>query len=270
MTINKKYAYVQYGIGLALMLVASVASATMIYDAAKFEATIRGQLGDDALSIETFDSAALGQYKGGSPSLHLNDLTLYSSRFSIVNESRYTEIGGQAVKAVPGGWGQGDQGWVSQYNNYGAVNFQFNNSIGYFGLDVRDLGTSSGQSVLLASLDGGEPFELLRQGTPWGTAVCDLSISGAGCYNNEYEGKVLFAGIFSETLFKSVTLTLVEGDRTTNGGFVKDDYVGFDNLRYGTGIISIPNPPILALVSVGLLLLLIRLTHNYSYLPQRK
>jgi hypothetical protein len=123
---------------------------------------------------------------------------------------------------------------------------------------------------LLASLDGGEPFELLRQGTPWGTAVCDLSISGAGCYNNEYEGKVLFAGIFSETLFTSVTLTLVEGDRTTNGGFVKDDYVGFDNLRYGTGIISIPNPPILTLVSVGLLLLLIRLAPNYSYLPQHK
>ncbi|AFL74937.1 hypothetical protein [Thiocystis violascens] len=240
-------------LGLCLTLATGFSSATVIKDATNFETEARARYGDGSLRLESFDSALPGQYKTGTPSLRLDNLTLYSSRFSVVDETHYLSAGaGHAINAVPGGWGLGDAGWTSEFNSYSSVRFVFDRPIQFFGLDVYDLGTSTGQSLLRASLDGSAAFDLLLQGAPWGSAPCDPAVSGYGCHNNVYLSTSLFAGFFSDKAFRSIELTLIEGESVKPGGFVKDDYVGFDNLRYGY---AVPAPATFGLVGLGLLLL---------------
>jgi len=241
-------------IGAAIAPGTASAGPMVLNDQATFDTLVAGGFG--SMFSEGFESAALGQNRDGSPSLVFADLVLSSSRFTVEDSERFVTEGNRAIKAVPGGWGSSDPTWTPSYNDYGPVTFSFLQPIHFLGFDVSDLGSSQGQSVLRASLDSADPVELLRQGDPF-------NIDDTGCGSDEQQcnddmlGSFRFVGLLSDTPFSSIEIDLVEGEYDTPGGFVKDDYVGFDNLRYGGAANSIPSPASGLLLALGGALLLL-------------
>lgn len=221
---------------------------------------------------EGFESADADNDKTGSPRLDFandndNDMTLTvsSTRFSVTqedqNERRFVTEGDKAIKAVPGGWGpdHGPENWAD-YNNpdnnaYGALKLEFTRSINFLAMDITDLGTSDGQSILTGLLGGaaglpGTPLDLLTAGKPHACERGNLRC------NNEGLGQALFFAVSSDVPFTSIELGLREGASGDGMGFVLHDFVGFDNLHFGSGATwQVPLPTSLWLMLPGLLLL---------------
>ncbi|MCP3867084.1 MAG: hypothetical protein GY703_03130 [Gammaproteobacteria bacterium] len=249
---------------LACLLLGNLVSASTIY-VSYSEADFLDALDPAAsLRMESFETTPITNYWSGTPTLTLGatGVTVSASRFSISGDDRYASDGVKAVYGVPGGYGRGDSNWQSTHNDFSPLNFSFSAPIHYFGVDVQDLGTSTGQSLLLASLDGGPAIKLLRQGTPYGAAPPDCTVAGNGCFNNQFTGSSLFAAIVSELPFSSIEFSLIEGVQARPGGFVIDDSVGFDNLRFGAGSFDVANlqlvpaPGMLVTSGLGLLMFL--------------
>ncbi|WP_131917592.1 hypothetical protein [Chromatocurvus halotolerans] len=225
---------------------------------------------------EGFEHANLENFKTGSPREDFEQdenmtLTVSSSRFSFTdNAERYVSEGSQALKAVPGGWNRyhGHDKWDAandQSNNpYGPLRLNFTAPINFLAMDITDLGSSDGESTLTARIwDNESPlgdlFKLLVGGTPHGdshaggSGVSGSCVPGNLSCNDHEEGSLRFFAMASDTPFSFVELGLIE-DKTGDGqGFVLDDFVGFDNLQFGTLSQQVPATGSLWLMLAGIL-----------------
>lgn len=251
---------------LCLLGSPAIAAPLLFQDAALFERRM-----DEAAvyrGTEGFEGLDAAFYKAGAPSFTVSTgaVSVSSTRFTVVDgDPRFVTEGSRAIKAVPGGWGR-DHGWQmwdrannSDNNAYGPLRLVFAQPINYLGLDITDLGTSDGQSVLTGSIapaagDPAAPFELLRAGRPHGTRAADCEPGSISC-NDDGLSAQMFIGLYSPEPFLGFEIGLRMGDPGDGEGFVLDDFVGIDNLRFSRVDRPVPAPGSLLLLLPGLLLL---------------
>lgn len=257
------------------------ASPLLFTDRSVFQEHLSRQMISNS-GLESFESDAvcsLGSdeencfFKTGSPSLDFGDVTVSSSRLNVTNKSRFVTDGDKAIKAVPGGWSweDGEKQWKknnnAENNAYGPVTLTFTQSLNFLAMDITDLGTSDGQSVLTGRLSYNTTvFDILRRGRACETtntdgnvvSTCIQGISGGNQnvddHNQNFLEGELFFGLISVTAFNTIELGLRRGD--SGDGFVLDDFVGFDNLEFGAAEVSdVPVTGSLWLMFPGLFLL---------------
>jgi hypothetical protein len=218
---------------LVLTSLSTQASVISVLDETYWDSVI-----DPALeNYESFESDSSGVALTASVSdikgvYDFGKVKVESTHFDVLSNSRYVSDGTYAVRGAPGGW------YDSKYDAaYGPLSFTFDESINFLSLDVLDLGSSVGTSVLSFSLDGGESHDLLSQGV--------AGVSGGG--NNNFQGSSLFAGVWSSSAFTTISFSfnaLLSGNT--------DDFVSFDNFAFGTTTATIPEPGSLGMLLLGL------------------